>query len=90
MKTMGEKSNLPEGFAFEGKVPVALAGTVEGNVASSRLFVPASAIKDIYGWIMAEMASASQPAAIEEDVEVEETAPAAKPAKKAPAKKKAE
>ena len=57
MKKTGEDSDLPEGFAFECETPIVMGSTVEGNSASTLLYVPTAAIKDIVKWIQAEMAS---------------------------------
>jgi hypothetical protein len=54
MKTMGEDSNLPADFTFQGKTPIALGSTIEGNTASIVVYVPASAVKDMIKWVEAE------------------------------------
>lgn len=58
MKTMGEESDLPADFTFQGKVPVALAGTVEGNTMRMVVYIPASAVKDMIRWVEAEQEAA--------------------------------
>jgi hypothetical protein len=59
MKKMNKPSDLPEGFTFQGTTPLAMSSTVKGNTALGTLYVPATAIKDVIQWVMAEMASAA-------------------------------
>ncbi|MBN1942071.1 MAG: hypothetical protein JW849_02140 [Phycisphaerae bacterium] len=58
MKKVGEPSNLPEDFAFENDVPMAMTSTVEGTTAQGTMYIPSAAVKDIVMWGMAEAAAA--------------------------------
>lgn len=60
MKKMGEPSDLPPEFGFKGEVPLAMASTVKDTTVHSVLFVPVSAAKDVYSWVMAEMQAKMQ------------------------------
>ena len=59
MKKMGKASDLPEGFAFESNVPLAMTSTVQGTTGMATLYIPSAAVKDIVSWAMAEAASAA-------------------------------
>ena len=59
MKKMDKKSDLPEGFAFENNVPLAMSWTTQGTTGLASLYIPAAAVKDIVSWAMAEAASAA-------------------------------
>jgi hypothetical protein len=60
MTKMGEPSDLPADFAFKGTTPLAGASTVKGTTVHSVVFVPVTAAKDVYAWIMAEMQASMQ------------------------------
>ncbi|MCD4823349.1 MAG: hypothetical protein K8S55_01975 [Phycisphaerae bacterium] len=55
MNKMGQPSMLPADFKFEGKTPIIMGGTVKGNMAIGAVYVPSSAVKDIYNWAQSMM-----------------------------------
>ena len=57
MKKMGEKSSLPEEFAFESKTPLVIGATVESSSEQVVFYIPAAMIKDIIKWIQNEIFS---------------------------------
>lgn len=83
MKKVGEESDLPEGFAFESSVPMALSSTVQGTTVLGTMYIPSSSVKDIVAWAMAEAASAAETMPAPGG----QMPPPASPAKSAPAKK---
>lgn len=72
MVVMGEKSNLPEDFKFNCPEPIGIGWALaDKNAVEGTIYIPVGVIKDIVGWVKAEMAAAFAPIEIvEEEVEV--------------------
>lgn len=60
MKKTGEPSDLPEDFAFQNDVPVAMNSTFAGTTARTTTYIPSAVVKDVVAWIMAEQAAKQQ------------------------------
>ena len=76
MVVMGEKSNLPEGFAFKCAEPIGIGWALAGkNAVKGSIYIPIGVVTDITEWVKAEAEAAAAafapPAESEEDVEVE-------------------